>query len=116
MDEYIDLTVSDHNNYSYTSYNWIVSGDTIISGQGEKEITVLVGSNPGTHFNKWVRAENTYGVGDYYGEYGYIEDCGGGEFKEFPFRINTSNLPDGLYIINIIYEGKIFSMQVMIEH
>ncbi len=38
------------------------------------------------------------------------------EFKEFPYRINTSNLPDGLYIINLIYEGKAFSITIIIEH
>ena len=70
--------------FTVTSYNWIVSGGTIISGQGEKEITALAGSNPGTHFDKWVRAENTCRVSDYYGEYGYIEDCGGGEFIVIP--------------------------------
>jgi hypothetical protein len=38
------------------------------------------------------------------------------EFKEFPHRINTRNLPEGLYIINLLYEGKITSIKVIIEH
>jgi len=38
------------------------------------------------------------------------------EFREFPYRINTSNLPEGPYIINLIREGKMFSIQVIIEH
>ena len=38
------------------------------------------------------------------------------EFKDFPYRINTRNLPEGLYIINLLYEGKISSIKVMIEH
>jgi hypothetical protein len=162
--EYVEITVSDHNNYNYTSYYWIVAGGTIISGQGEKEICVLSGSNPGTHFDKWVRAENVCGVSNYYSKYGYIDDCGGGEFlaipnpaddyidiiineeqiayenlslaneyimsmidkmgilkytaeiREFPYRISTKGLPNGLYIINLLGDGKIFSLQVIIEH
>ncbi len=38
------------------------------------------------------------------------------EFREFPYRINTNKLPEGLYIINLIYEGKMSSIQVVIEH
>jgi hypothetical protein len=38
------------------------------------------------------------------------------EFKEFPYRINTGELPEGLYIINLLYEGKISSIKVVIEH
>ena len=38
------------------------------------------------------------------------------EFKEFPYRINTRNLPEGLYIINLLYEGKISSIKVVVEH
>ncbi len=38
------------------------------------------------------------------------------EFKEFPYRIYTSNLPNGLYIINLINEDRKFSIRVMIEH
>jgi hypothetical protein len=38
------------------------------------------------------------------------------EFKEFPYRINTKDIPDGLYIINLIYSSKISSIKVIIEH
>ncbi len=38
------------------------------------------------------------------------------QIKEFPYRINTSNLSEGLYIIQLIYEGENFSIQVVIEH
>jgi hypothetical protein len=38
------------------------------------------------------------------------------ELQEFPFRINTSNFPEGLYIINLLYEGKISSIRILIEH
>lgn len=38
------------------------------------------------------------------------------EIQEFPYRINTSNLPNGLYIINLINKDRKFSIRVMIEH
>lgn len=38
------------------------------------------------------------------------------EVREFPYRINTSYLEEGLYIINLIYDSEIISMQVIIEH
>jgi bacillolysin len=38
------------------------------------------------------------------------------EIREFPYRINTSNLPNGLYIINLINKNRKFSIRVMIEH
>jgi hypothetical protein len=38
------------------------------------------------------------------------------EFKEFPHRIYTSNLQEGLYIIKLVYEGKVFTIEVVIEH
>jgi len=38
------------------------------------------------------------------------------EIREFPYRINTSNLPNGLYIINLINKDRKFSIRVMIEH
>jgi len=38
------------------------------------------------------------------------------EFKGFPFRIDTGNLPEGVYFINLLYEGKTYSMRVIIKH
>jgi Zn-dependent metalloprotease len=38
------------------------------------------------------------------------------EIREFPYRMNTSNLPNGLYVINLINENREFSIRVMIEH
>lgn len=38
------------------------------------------------------------------------------EIRSFPYRINTSKLLEDLYIINLIYEGKMSSIQVVIEH
>lgn len=35
---------------------------------------------------------------------------------EFPYRINTSKLPGGLYIINLFNDGKMSSVRVIIEH
>ncbi|MGQ9621041.1 MAG: T9SS type A sorting domain-containing protein [Bacteroidales bacterium] len=38
------------------------------------------------------------------------------EFKGFPFRIYTGNLPEGVCFINLLYEGKTYLMRVVIEH
>ena len=38
------------------------------------------------------------------------------EFRGFPFRIETVNLLEGVYLINLLYDGKIYSMRVVIEH
>ena len=38
------------------------------------------------------------------------------EFKGFPYRVDTANLPNGLYYINIVYEGKISTIRVIIKH
>jgi len=38
------------------------------------------------------------------------------EFSRFPFRIDTGNLSEGIYIINLLYSGKVYSMRVLIEH
>jgi hypothetical protein len=38
------------------------------------------------------------------------------EVRAFPYRISTKDLLDGLYIINLISDDKIFSLQVIIEH
>jgi len=35
---------------------------------------------------------------------------------EFPYRINTSKLPGGLYIINLFNNGKMSSVRVIIKH
>jgi hypothetical protein len=158
------MRADDHNNMAFTTYNWIVAGGTIVDGQGSWEISVLTGSQPGNHFDKWVRAENTCGVSSYYGEYGYIGECGGGEFmvipnpadsyvdiavdretiqarestldgesnlrifdkmgimnfttqvQEFPYRINTGNLAEGIYLIQIVNNGKSYSLTLLIEH
>jgi hypothetical protein len=163
-DDYIDMTASTHMNLSYTTFNWIVSGGTITQGQGTKEITVLAGSTPGNHFDKWVRTENACGVSSYYSDYGYIIDCGGGEFvadpnpadgymdvdvdmdrildqeisledvsvlrmfdkmgiivytaqtSEFPYRINTGNLAEGFYVIQMVNGMRSWAIQVIIEH
>jgi hypothetical protein len=74
---------------------------------------VLAGSNPGNHFDKWVRAENACGVSSYYGKYGYIIDCGGGEFLVYPnpadeyFEININPEKTLANKINIIGESTI---------
>jgi len=38
------------------------------------------------------------------------------EFRGFPFRIETGNLPEGVYFINLLYGGKTYSMRVIIKH
>lgn len=38
------------------------------------------------------------------------------EFKGFPFRMDTSNLPDGLYFITISHKGKISTIRLIIKH
>jgi len=38
------------------------------------------------------------------------------EFKGFPYRIDTSNLPEGLYFINLLYNGKMSSIRLVVEH
>ena len=38
------------------------------------------------------------------------------EFKEFPYRINTSVLPEGLYVILIINNERAQSIEVIVEH
>jgi len=38
------------------------------------------------------------------------------EFKGFPYRIDTANLPDGLYFVNIIYKGKSSTIRLIIKH
>ncbi|MBP7730505.1 MAG: T9SS type A sorting domain-containing protein [Bacteroidales bacterium] len=38
------------------------------------------------------------------------------EFKGFPLRVNIDNLPEGLYFINILYNGKTYTMRVVIKH
>jgi Papain family cysteine protease/Secretion system C-terminal sorting domain len=38
------------------------------------------------------------------------------EFKGFPYRIDTSNLPDGLYFVNIVYKGTTSTIKLVIKH
>lgn len=38
------------------------------------------------------------------------------EFKGFPYRIDTSGLPEGLYFINITHKGKTSTMRLIIKH
>ena len=38
------------------------------------------------------------------------------EFREYPYRINTFNLTEGLYIIQIINNGRAQSLEVVVEH
>jgi len=38
------------------------------------------------------------------------------EFKGFPYRIDTSYLPDGLYFVNIINKGKTSTIRLIIKH
>ena len=38
------------------------------------------------------------------------------EFRGFPFRIDTGSLPEGVYLVSLLYDGKIYSMRVVIEH
>lgn len=38
------------------------------------------------------------------------------EFKGFPYRVDTSNLPDGLYFVNILLKGKTFTIRLVIKH
>jgi len=38
------------------------------------------------------------------------------EFKGFPYRIDTSNLPKGLYFINLLYNGKMSSIRLVVDH
>ena len=38
------------------------------------------------------------------------------EFRGFPFRIETVNLPEGVYLINLLYDGRIYSMRIVIKH
>lgn len=37
-------------------------------------------------------------------------------FKGFPYRINTSDLPDGIYFMNIQFKDKISSIRLVIKH
>lgn len=39
-----------------------------------------------------------------------------GNAHQKTFRINTSHLPHGLYILQVIYNGKKYSKQVLVEH
>ncbi|HOM41526.1 MAG TPA: C1 family peptidase [Bacteroidales bacterium] len=38
------------------------------------------------------------------------------EFRGFPFRIETVNLPEGVYLMNLLYNGRTYSMSVVIKH
>jgi hypothetical protein len=38
------------------------------------------------------------------------------EFQGFPYRIDTSGLPEGLYFINIIHKGKTSTIRLIIQH
>lgn len=38
------------------------------------------------------------------------------EFEGFPYRIDTSGLPEGLYFINIIHKGKTSTIRLIIQH
>jgi hypothetical protein len=38
------------------------------------------------------------------------------EFQGFPYRIDTSGLPEGLYFINIVHKGKISTIRLIIKH
>ena len=38
------------------------------------------------------------------------------EFKGFPYRIDTTNLPNGLYYVNIVYKGKTSTIRLVIKH
>ncbi len=39
-----------------------------------------------------------------------------GNSHQQTFRINTSNLPHGLYLLQVIYKGEKYSKQILIEH
>ena len=38
------------------------------------------------------------------------------EFRGFPFRIETVNLPEGVYLINLLYDGRTYSMRIVIKY
>jgi hypothetical protein len=38
------------------------------------------------------------------------------EFKEFPYKIDTKDMPEGIYIITLTYDKKISTIKVVIEH
>jgi hypothetical protein len=38
------------------------------------------------------------------------------EFQGFPYRVDTGNLPDGLYFVNIIHKGKNSTIRLIIQH
>ena len=35
---------------------------------------------------------------------------------EFPHRVNTSNLSNGVYIIRVVYDGKTYSSRLLIDN
>ncbi len=38
------------------------------------------------------------------------------QFKDFPYRINTSSWQEGIYFIQIQYDGEQYSLPVNIKH
>ena len=38
------------------------------------------------------------------------------EFKGFPYKLDTSNLPKGIYFLNIQYTGKRYTIQLVVQH
>ena len=38
------------------------------------------------------------------------------EFQGFPYRIDTSGLPEGLYFVNIIHKGKTSTIKLIVKH
>jgi len=38
------------------------------------------------------------------------------EFKGLPYRFDTTNLPNGLYYVNIVYKGKTSTIRLIIKH
>ena len=38
------------------------------------------------------------------------------DFQGFPYRIDTSGLPEGLYFVNIIHKGKTSTIRLIIQH
>ena len=38
------------------------------------------------------------------------------QFKDYPHRVSTSKLPEGLYIVQIVNNGNAYVLNVVIEH
>jgi hypothetical protein len=89
-----DFIAVNATNQGVNSYNWVVGGGTILSGQGTSTIEVRTATVTGgvnKYFDVSVRVGNSCGVSAYLWRTGYVVSQGGGQYKPIIYPNPANN-------------------------